>query len=291
MVNLSSWLQVTLIGLQLGMTLVLITLGLTLIFGMMDVINIAHGSLFMLGAYFGLSIVNVTGNFWLALLIAPVLAGIVGGLVEVLAIRPLYGRDPLYHILLTFGIALLIQGVVERAWGTDVHNIAAPPMLDGSVAIGPMTYPTIRLFILGVSIAIVGLLWVAFVRSDYGVIMRACAHDSEMVDALGHDVAKIYTGVFVFGSWLAGVAGTLLGSSRAVSPSMGTEIIIQAFAIIVIGGIGSFRGAVVAALAVGLLHAYGAQLFPSYVNVVVFLLMAVVLLAKPSGLFGTPEGS
>lgn len=289
MVDIGTLSRITLIGLQLGLTFVLITLGLTLIFGMMDVINIAHGSLFMLGAYFALSITQSFGSFWLALLVAPLLVGVVGVVIEVFSIRPLYGRDPLYHILLTFGLTLVMQGIVERVWGTNVHSIAVPPSLSGSVVVGSFTYPKIRMFVFLASVALVVLLWAVFKYSDYGVIMRACGHDSELVDSLGVDVSKVYTAVFGFGAWLAGVAGVLFGASRAVSPSMGTEIIIIAFAIIIIGGIGSFMGAVVAALLVGLLQSYGAFFIPSYVNIVVFLLMAVVLLFRPSGLFGSPE--
>lgn len=289
MVDIDTLTRITLIGLQLGLTFVLITLGLTLIFGMMDVINIAHGSLFMLGSYFALTITQSFGGFWLALLVAPLLVGVVGVFIEVFSIRPLYGRDPLYHILLTFGLTLVFQGVVEQVWGTNVHSIPLPAVLDGSIVLGSFTFPRIRVFVFLASVLLVGVLWAVFRYSDYGVIMRACGHDAEMVDALGVDVSKVYTGVFAFGAWLAGVAGVLFGASRSVSPSMGTEIIIIAFAIIIIGGIGSFTGAVVAALLVGLLQSYGAFFIPSYVNIVVFLLMAVVLIVRPSGLFASPE--
>jgi branched-subunit amino acid ABC-type transport system permease component len=289
MVGISTLLKTTLFGLQLGMTLVLITVGLTLIFGMMDVINIAHGSLYMLGAYFGLSVVGATGNFWLALLVAPVLVAVVGAVMEVFSIRPLYGRDPLYHILLTFGVALVVQGIVEDTWGAQVKNIAKPAVLEGTIQLGVVTFPTFRLFITVVATVVVAAIWLLFTRSDVGILMRASGHDAEMVDALGVDVSKVFTGVFVFGAFLAGLAGVLLGTARAVSPAMGVNIIIQAFAIVVIGGLGSFRGAVIGAIAVGVLNAFGSFYLPTMVDLLVFLLMAVVLLVKPGGLFGTPE--
>ncbi|WP_435348603.1 branched-chain amino acid ABC transporter permease [Haloarchaeobius sp. HRN-SO-5] len=286
MVEITTLLKTTLFGLQLGMTLVLITVGLTLIFGMMDVINIAHGSLYMLGAYFGLGVVGATGNFWLALLLAPLLVGVVGAVMEVFAIRPLYGRDPLYHILLTFGIALIIQGTVEGTWGAEIQNITKPALMQGTYTIGPILYPKFRIFITVVSTLLVVAIWVLFTRSNWGILMRASGYDSEMVDALGIDVAKVFTGVFIFGAVLAGLAGVLLGTARAASPSMGVNIIIQAFAIVVIGGLGSFRGAVVGAIAVGMINAFGALYASTMVELLVFLLMAVVLLVKPNGLFG-----
>lgn len=284
-------LQSVLLGLEIGMTLMLITIGLTLIFGMMDVINFAHGSLYMLGAYFGLAVADATGSFWVALVVAPVLVALVGGLIEVFALRPLYGRNPLYHILLTFGIAIAIQGLVVEIWGGEVRNIAAPALLSGGMTLGPITYPTFRLFILGVSTLLVVLIWFWLTRSDFGSLMRASAHDAEMVDALGIDASRVFTLVFVFGSALAGLAGIMLGTSRAVDPSMGIDVIIQAFAIVVIGGLGSFRGAVVGALLVGFLTALGPLLAPSITDTLVFVLMAVVLLLRPSGLFGSPEAT
>jgi branched-subunit amino acid ABC-type transport system permease component len=290
MVEITTLLKTTLFGLQLGMTLVLITVGLTLIFGMMDVINIAHGSLYMLGAYFGLTVVGTTGNFWLAVVLAPLLVGVVGAAMEVLTIRPLYGRDPLYHILLTFGLALIIQGVVEGTWGADVRNIAEPTLLEGTYTLGPIVYPKFRIFITVISTLLVAAIWLLFTRSNWGILMRASGYDSEMVDALGIDVSKVFTGVFVFGAVLAGLAGVLLGTARAASPTMGTNMIIQAFAIVVIGGLGSFRGAVLGAIAVGLINAFGSVYASTMVELLVFLLMVVVLLVKPHGLFGEEAG-
>lgn len=284
-------LRATLLGLQLGVTLALVAAGLTLIFGMMDVINFAHGSLYMLGAYFGATIAVELGSFWAALLIAPLIVGLIGGLIETLSLRPLYGRNPLYHILLTFGIAIMVQGAVVQVWGARSRRIPTPELLSGTIAIGPVSYPVYWLFVLVFSTILIAVIWIGIENSDLGIMMRASAHDTEMVNALGVDVSKVFTGVFIFGAALAGVAGVLLGASRSVNPDMGFGIIIEAFVIVVIGGLGSFKGAVYAALAIGLVTAYGAVIAPTLTELFLFVLMAIVLIVKPSGLFGATEAA
>lgn len=283
--------RATLLGIQSGMTLALIAAGLTLIFGMLDVINFAHGALYMLGAYFGAVIGAAFGSFWLALLLAPLLVGVVGVAIEVLSLRPLYGRNPLYHILLTFGFAIMIQGAVVEIWGGQAKQIARPALLTGTVDLGLLNYPIYRLFVLAASTLLIGAVWLAIDRSNLGILMRASAHDTEMVNALGVDVSKVFTGVFVFGAVLAGVAGVLLGASRSVDPGMGMGVIIEAFVIVVIGGLGSFRGAVYSALLIGLVTAYGALIAPTLTELFLFGLMAVVLMIKPNGLFGATEAA
>lgn len=288
---IESMFRATLLGLQLGMTLALVAAGLTLIFGMMDVINFAHGALYMLGAYFGLVMAETLGSFWLALLFAPLIVGLIGAAIEILSLRPLYGRNPLYHILLTFGIAIMVQGVVVQVWGARSQRIAVPDLLTGSISIGPVTYPVYWLFVLVISTVLIGVIWIAIARSDLGILMRASAHDTEMVSALGVDVSKVFTGVFIFGSILAAIAGVLLGASRSVHPGMGFGVIIETFVIVVIGGLGSFKGAVYAALLIGLVIAYGALIAPALTDLFIFMLMAAVLIIKPSGLFGATEAA
>lgn len=283
--------KTTLLGFEMGMTLVLVTVGLTLIFGMMDVINFAHGALYMLGAYFGSILAVEFGSFWLALLLAPLLVGIVGLAIEVLSLRPLYGRNPLYHILLTFGFAIMIQGAVVQIWGGQTRQIAQPTRLTGTLSLGLVDYPVYSLFVLAISTILLGGVWLGIDRSNLGILMRASAHDTEMVDALGIDVTKVFTGVFVFGAVLAGLAGVLLGASRSVNPGMGMGIIIETFVIVVIGGLGSFRGAVLAALLIGLVTSYGALIAPTLTDLLLFGLMAVVLMVKPNGLFGATEAA
>lgn len=291
MIEADTLIRATLLGLQLGMTLALVAAGLTLIFGMLDVINFAHGALYMLGAYFGVTFATELGSFWLALALVPLLVGFVGGVIEVLSLRPLYGRNPLYHILLTFGIAIMVQGLVVEIWGAQSLRISVPTVLSGTLSYGPIRYPVYWLFVLVVSTLLIGIVWVAIAKSDIGILIRASAHDTEMVSALGFDVSKVFTGVFVFGAVLAGIAGVLLGASRSVNPGMGFGVIIQAFVIVVIGGLGSFRGAVYSALLIGLITAYGALIAPSLTDLFIFTLMAIVLIAKPNGLFGATEAT
>jgi len=291
MVDATTLVRATLLGLQLGMTLALVAAGLTLIFGMLDVINFAHGALYMLGAYFGVVVVGELGSFWAALVVAPLLVAAVGAAIEILSLRPLYGRNPLYHILLTFGIAIMVEGVVVEVWGGQSSRIPAPDALGGTLSYGSLSYPVYWMFVLVVSTVLIGGIWLAISRSDIGILIRASAHDTEMVDALGVDVSKVFTGVVVFGAALAGVAGVLLGASRSVNPEMGFGVVIQAFVIVVIGGLGSFKGAVYGALLIGLMTAYGALIAPSLTDLFIFALMVVVLIAKPSGLFGATEAA
>ncbi|MFB6360354.1 MAG: branched-chain amino acid ABC transporter permease [Halobacteriales archaeon] len=286
MVGVTTLIQATFLGLQIGMTLILIAAGLTLIFGMMDVINVAHGSLYMLGAYFGLTLVQATGNFWLAVVLAPVLVGIVGVVIEMLSIRPLQGRNPLYHILLTFGLLIVIEEAVSVVWGAQVQNITTPEVVDGTLVIGSIAYSEYRAFLLVSSTIVVAAIWLALSRSDFGILMKASAHDAEMVSALGVNVTRVFTVVFGAGAALAGLAGVLLGAQRGFEPTTGVAVIIEAFAVVVIGGLGSFRGAVVGAILVGLLEAYLALLAPAIAELSVFVMMAVVLLLRPAGLFG-----
>lgn len=286
MVSVAGLVQATFLGLQIGMTLILIVAGLTLIFGMMDVINVAHGSLYMLGAYFGLSLVNVTGSFWLAVLVAPLLVGLVGVVIEVFTIRPLHGRNPLYHILLTFGLLIIIEEGVRVFWGSHVYNITTPEVVDGTIRVGFVSYPEYRAFLFVASTVVVLALWLALSRTDFGILMKASAHDAEMVSALGVDVSRVFTVVFAAGAALAGLAGVLLGAQRGFDPTAGVAVIIEAFAVVVIGGLGSFRGAVVGALLVGLLESYLALVSPALAELSVFVLMALVLLVRPSGLYG-----
>jgi branched-subunit amino acid ABC-type transport system permease component len=287
--DLTSLLRTLLLGLQLGMTLALIVSGLTIIFGLMEVINLAHGSLYMLGAYFGVVLLGATGNFWLAVLLAPLLVGFVGVLLEVFTVRPLYGRNPLYHILLTLGLAFIIEEVVEEVWGATALNFPTPPALGGTVDLVFTTYPSYRLFLLVASGLLLLGISVAFQRTHFGVLLQASGRDPEMVEALGVDVTRLFTVVFFVAAVLAGLAGVLLGPIRAVSPTMWFNIVILAFAIIVIGGLGSFRGGIVGSVLVGLINAFGSLVFPSLTDMLVFVLMAVVLIVRPSGLFGIGE--
>lgn len=274
-------------GLTIGAILMLIALGLSLIFGLMGVVNFAHGSFYMVGAYLGVVVVSVTGEFWLALIVAPLGVGVLGFLLERTMIRPLYGRDPLTHVLLTFGVAVVVSEAVEIIWGPRVQSLAVPAALSGSMGFLGIQYPTYRLVVLFVTIVVVGVVWLVLRRTNIGLIIRSGTHDREMVEALGINIRRVFTGVFVAGSMLAALAGVLIGPLRSVHPEMGTEVIVYAFIAVVVGGMGSVGGAVAGALLVGVAELLGALVIPGMAKAVIYAIVVLVLLVRPTGLFGT----
>jgi branched-chain amino acid transport system permease protein len=284
MVEASSIIYATLLGLQIGIAFALIAIGLSIIFGLMEVVNFAHGSLFMLGAYVAYTVSVQFGNFWLAVIVAPVIVGLVGAIMEVTTIRPLYDRPPLHSILATFGLVIVIQEGVKILWGTKQKSIEVPVLLQKSMTAWAVTFPVYRIFLLVASIAVLGILWVLFTQTDYGLLVRASAHDAEMVTALGTNVGRLRTGVFVLGAVLAGLAGVFLAGTQAITPEMDANIIIIAFAIVIIGGLGDLRGTVIGAVLVGLITSFAGLVVPSLTDAFVFGLMILVLLLKPEGL-------
>ena len=273
-------------GLTIGMVYVLLAAGLSVIFGVMDVINFAHGELFALGAYFAFAVAVAGGGFWLALLVAPVAIALLGAAMERFTVRPLYGRNPLYHILLTFGLVLVLKDVIEGVWGTQPKELAVPAVLDGTVGVAGYSYAAYNLFVIAVGAVLAGGTWLALNYTRYGLVVRAGSMDREMVRYLGIDVDRYYTLVFAFGAFLAAFGGIVLAGRQSVSPGMGDAVIIPAFVVVVIGGLGSFRGAVVAGLGVGVIQTMMRSFLPILEGLVVFLLMIVVLLVRPQGLFG-----
>ena len=291
-------------GLTLGMVYVLLAAGLSVIFGVMDVINFSHGELFALGAYFALSIINPLGSgigFWVALLVAPLIVGLIGAAIERTTIRPLYGRNPLYHILLTFGLVLIINDLIKLGWGTEQQQLVVPEYLTQSVSIFSIQLSLYNYFIIGFAALLAIGTWLLLNRTKYGMIIRAGSQDREMVRNVGIDIDRYYTLVFGFGAALAAVAGIVLGGYQSVSTGMGNSVIIPAFVVVVLGGLGSFRGAVFGGLLVGVVQTMmrvynGSTLFdlggfeliiPDLQGLTIFLLMIAVLLVKPQGLFGT----
>jgi len=296
MVDPSAVVQQLLNGLTIGMVYVLLAAGLSIIFGVMDVINFAHGELFALGAYFAFAIVGTGwGNFWLALLIAPLFVAAVGAAMERFTIRPLYGRNPLYHILLTFGLVLIFKDVIEFVWGTQQRFFSAPRVISGPVDLAGITVSRYSFFVLLIGGAVALGAWLLLERTRFGLIVRAGSMDREMVRHLGIDIDRYYTLVFAFGAFLAAVGGIVFAGRTSVAPSMGDTVIIPAFVIVVLGGLGSFRGAVVGGLGVGVIQTMlrsppvFADVVPDLEGLVVFLLMIGVLLVRPQGLFGNPE--
>lgn len=274
-------------GLQLGVMLFLMAAGLTLVFGVMNLINLAHGSLYMMGAYLAATIQQRTGSFLLAVLLAIPLTTMLGMLVEVTALRRLYKRDHLDQVLATFALILFFNELVRIVWGPQAYFMAVPELFSGYVSILPgVSYPIFRLVIIGVGLAVALLLYLIVSRTRLGMLIRAGATNREMVGALGVNIQLLYTVVFGLGAALAGLAGIMAGPILSVEVGMGESIIILTFVVIVIGGIGSIRGALIASMLVGLADTFGRVLLPpALASMVIYVLMAGVLCWRPQGLF------
>ena len=273
-------------GLILGGILVLLAIGLSLIFGLMTVVNFAHGSLYMLGAYVGFFVLGYTKSFWAALVIAPLVVGVFGLVIERLLIRPLYGRGPDDPLLLTFGLSLVLVEAVKLVAGKLGLTLDPPAALAGAVNLGFMKFPAYRIFVLLVTVVVLIALWLFLEKTNVGLVVRAGSRDALMVRALGIDLGRVWFLVFGLGIAMAGLAGILAGPLRGVYAEMGIEIIIEAFVVVVVGGMGSLPGAIVAGLLIGEVISLTTFFAPKLAEIVVFIVMAVVLLARPSGLFG-----
>lgn len=277
-------------GLVGGAFYALLALGLAVIFGMLGVVNFAHGAVYMLGAFGAFILSDAFGvNFWLALFIVPIVLGAAGIVIERLLIRRLTGLDPLYNFLLTFGLALILQDLVKRRYGVQSQPYSRPSALDGSVDLGLFEYPAYQVFVLVVSLILCAVVWVVLTRTRIGMIVRAATERPELTRALGIDVGRWVTPVFGFGIALAALAGVLAAPMRAVNPLMGADLIITVFAVVVIGGLGSVFGSVAAGFVIGIVAALGNLYVPALSQTLVFILMAVVLLWRPAGLFGREE--
>ena len=285
-VSLSAILSQTAVGLSLGMIYVLLALGLSLIFGMLGVVNFAHGSLFLLGAYLGFFVLGLTGNFWLALVIGPILVGLIGLAVERVLIRPLADRGTDAALLVTFGFSLVVVDLVRMVWGKRGVPFDAPIGLNRAVDLGWALIPTYRLFVVGATIAVLVALWAFLLRTDLGLVIRAGTRDPLMTRALGIRLVRVRFLVFGLGATLAGLAGVLTAPMRHVFPEMGVNMLIEAFVVVVIGGMGSIPGAVVAGLLLGLAVSYTSLFAPTMGGIVIFIAMAIILLIRPRGLFG-----
>jgi branched-chain amino acid transport system permease protein len=273
-------------GLVIGMIFVLLAIGLSLIFGLMTVVNFAHGSLYMLGAYFGVFLLGFTGNFWLGLILAPLMVGTLGLLIERFLIRRLYGRSPDDPLLLTFGVSLILVEAVRLIWGKIGLTLDPPRALGGAVNLGFMTFPAYRLFVIAVTAAVLVSLWLFLERTNVGLVIRAGSRDPLMVRALGIDLSRIWLLVFGIGTALAGLAGILAGPMRGVYAEMGVTMVIESFVVIVVGGMGSLVGAAVAGILMGQVVGLTTFVAPKLAEIMVFVVMAAVLLLRPSGLFG-----
>ena len=273
-------------GIALGALYALLAIGLSLIFGMLTVVNFAHGAFYMVGAFLGVYFIALTGNFWLSLVLTPLAVGALGLLTERFLVRPLYGRGIDYPLLLTFGLSYVLIEAMRVAFGIEGLPSTTPESLRGAVNLGIGYFPKYRLFLIGATALIVGALWLFIEKTRYGLIIRAGSRDPEIVRVLGVDVSKIWLMVFGIGTAIAGLSGILASPTRAVNPEMGIPILAESFVVTVVGGMGSLPGAVVAGLLVGVVFSMTALLAPDYAELSIFVLMAVVLLIRPQGFFG-----
>jgi branched-chain amino acid transport system permease protein len=283
-------------GVQYGLLLFLIASGLTLIFGIMGVINIAHGSFYMVGAYLAWSLTGLTGGFWSALALGVVLSTILGVILEWIFIRFLYDKNHLQQVLLTYGLILIFSELRSILWGDDVHSVAIPTILEGTFQLTEsLSYPFYRLWLSLVCIAIAGLMYFLISHTRLGMMVRAGESNREMTVALGINIGLIYRFVFALGVSLAAFAGMIASPVSSVFPGMGNQVLIVSFVVVVIGGLGSIKGALLAAILVGLLDTFGKvvqfdvlgmNIFPSLSGMSIFLLMAIILIVRPQGIFG-----
>ena len=272
-------------GLVLGLIFAVVAMGFTLILGVMQVINFTHGILFALGAYFAFSMQRYVG-FWFALILAPLLVGLVGLVLERLVIHRIYGGNPLFGLLVTFGLAMGLEELIRMIWGKTGYSVAAPKFAAGSVDLGFMIYSKYRLLLAALAILIILLVWLFLEKTPYGAIIRAGASDAEMVMALGKNLPRMRTFVFIIGSILAGVGGVIAAPLWSVRPTMGTAILMPAMIIVVLGGIGSFWGSVLAGLIVGLSTSISVMFWARISDIIPFIILMVVLLFRPRGLMG-----
>jgi branched-subunit amino acid ABC-type transport system permease component len=282
---MSELLQFTMNGVVLGLLFAVVALGFTLILGVMQVINFTHGVLFAFGAYFAFSLQRYIG-FGGALIVAPMLVGVIGLVLERLAIHRTYGGNPLFGLLLTFGLSMALEEVIRMIWGKPGYSVAAPRFLAGSLDLGFMLYSKYRFFLAGLSVLVILLVWLFLEKTPYGAIIKAGASDSEMVMALGKNLPRMRTFVFIIGAILAGVAGVIAAPIWSVRPTMGTAILMPAMVIVVLGGIGSFWGSILAGLIVGLSTSISVMFWARISDIIPFVLLAIILLLRPRGLMG-----
>jgi branched-chain amino acid transport system permease protein len=273
-------------GLVLGMIYVLLAMGLSIVWGMMNIINFSHGLFFAVGAYLAYTIFSATENFFLNLLLVPIGSGIIGILLEKTLLRRLYGLNILYQILMTFGIALIGRELIIIFYGPIGKSFVTPDSLAGVISLGSLFFPKYRIFLLAISIVFTFGMWLFIEKTKYGSIIRAGTEDSEMVSALGINISLVFTLVFGLSMAIAGLSGGLSAPIRGVEPMMGEAILGICFAVVVIGGLGSFKGAIIGGIIVGLSQSMVSLIMPSASIIIIFLVMAIILLLRPRGLLG-----
>lgn len=273
-------------GLALGSIYVLMASGLSIIFGLLDVVNFAHGTFYMLGAYAVFLVIALTGNFWISVASAMVIVALIGGLTEYFLLKPLYGKDPLYPLLLTFGFAVAVPDLMKVTFGLIGKTIEYPEGFMGAFFIQGVMIPKYRLFIIVMTFFVLLVLWLFLKRSDLGMIIRAATRDSLMVQTLGVNVSRIWTIGFSIGVGLAALAGAMVCPMVSAFPDMGVEMTVESFVVVVIGGLGSLGGAIIGGLLIGQVVSFVSLFAGDYSNASIFFAMAIILLVRPRGLFG-----
>jgi branched-chain amino acid transport system permease protein len=276
-------------GLAYGMVLFLVASGLNIIFGMMGILNLAHASFFMLSAYFCYQFLSWTGNFWLALLLAPIVTGVFGVLLERFFLRRVHAFGHMGELILTVGVSLVIMAGVKIFWGTESLPIKMPPVLSGLVMIAGMDYPIYRLFIIALALLVLAIMALLLYKTRLGKIVQAAVSDAGMVNALGINMPLVFMFVFGVGTWLAGVAGVAIAPILTVFPGLADQMGMDAFVVVVTGGFGSLLGAFIVSIVFGLLSSYGVQFLSQMAPLLMFIFMAIVLAIRPLGLFGERE--
>ncbi|RLC19937.1 MAG: branched-chain amino acid ABC transporter permease [Deltaproteobacteria bacterium] len=272
-------------GIVLGLLFGVMALGFMMILSVMEVINFGHGALFALGAYFALTLQKFVG-YWPALILAPVFVGLLGLVIERFAIRRIYGKDPLFGLLLTLGLAMIFEEIIRIIWGKAGYSLSAPAFAAGPINLGNLWYSKYLLFLAFLSLILLFLVWIFLEKTPYGAIIKAGVSDSEMVLALGKNLDRLRTLVFGLGAALAGIAGVIAGPMWSLKPTMGTEILMPSFVVVVIGGIGSFWGAIIGGLIVGLSKSLSILVYPRMSELAMYFIMAIVLVLRPRGIMG-----
>ena len=288
----ATFLTILISGLSGAALLFLVGAGLSLVFGALRLINMAHGSLYMVGAFIAVVLIGALTSafgFAAAIVLASVAVGALGGLIEVAVLRRLYKRDHLMQLVATFALILIIDGLVRVIFGTNFHRVSAPAALTGSIGIGNSSISVYQLFLMAVAGTVAGLLWVLVFRTRLGRSIRAAVADPELLRLAGVNVPLLFTTVFVIGALLAGLAGAVIAPYQTVSLGIDVDIVVEAFAVTIIGGLGSLRGAFLGAIVVGLVQSFGIYAAPQYAQAFIFGVMAIVLIVRPSGFFGQPE--
>jgi branched-chain amino acid transport system permease protein len=279
------------IGLSLGMLLFLLASGLTLIFGMLGVINFAHGALYMLGTYLAYDVIHRTGSFIAGVIAATLVVAVVGIAIERYALRKLYNRPHFYQLILTFGFILVISEATKLFWGMGYKEAYMPPLLAGAIDAFGSTIPVYRLFVIGFGALVSFGLFLMLEKSTFGMLVRAASSDAEMVRTLGLRASLIRTAVFGLGAGLAGLAGAIAAPLFPIEPGIAANTIIDCFVVVILGGLGNIRGVVASALLIGMVRAIGYTFMPSWVDVMTFALLILTLLTRPQGLFSRPVRS